>query len=704
MTKSLFPKPKSRALRIFPFDPSIGGGVDSDGLSEITIEIPWEEELKPGPVGEYLEVVDADPASRKFYRPVDLNDPYVLAQNGLSPVESNPQFHQQMVYAVAMATIGHFERALGREALWSDRLERDKDGRVTKDLFVPRLRIYPHALRDRNAYFSPDKKAILFGYFQDSGRGMPPGTTVYTCLSHDIIAHEVAHALLDGVHPRFNEPMNEDVLAFHEGFADIVAIFQRFAYPGVLRHQIARTRGNLGNQNMLAQLAQQFGRATGRSTALRDALGETDPSGDWKPRHPSPDALRGITEPHARGAIFVAAVFGAFMKVYRTRTADLFRLASGGTGVLDDGDIHPDLTGRLTEEAADCARTVLRMCIRAIDYCPPVGINFGDYLRALITADYDESPIEGRPYRLAFNESFREWGIFPRERRGLAVEALFWPTGLEVFEEKVSTDEGTHKANRPIDDQYDQLKSVFERKIRTPRARRRSQEDVVSQFDRTNVDESGGADDAEDFAPAKEDEEEAVISFATLVGKSRSDRWAKSEEAAALLHERLHRTKKVRNAILHMGIVIKADPNLQTIYRNRYDERFHSVEIHAVRVATRLGDRGWAVPDLVVEITQRRRGYFDDKEQKERDEDGKFGKKPHGDFKFRAGCTLLVNPATYEIRRVIRSAGAIDDDEALGQMRWYLMRGAEPPNAFASPSLIATAREPFALLHRHYGG
>ena len=28
-----------------------------------------------------------------------------------------------------------------------------------------RLRIYPHALRDRNAFYSPDKKALLFGYF-----------------------------------------------------------------------------------------------------------------------------------------------------------------------------------------------------------------------------------------------------------------------------------------------------------------------------------------------------------------------------------------------------------------------------------------------------------------------------------------------------------------------------------------------------------
>ena len=59
-------------------------------------------------MGEYLEVIDVDPASGVLYQPVNLNDSRILAQNGLAPSESNPQFHQQMVYAVAMATIGHF--------------------------------------------------------------------------------------------------------------------------------------------------------------------------------------------------------------------------------------------------------------------------------------------------------------------------------------------------------------------------------------------------------------------------------------------------------------------------------------------------------------------------------------------------------------------------------------------------------------------
>ena len=381
-------------------------------------------------MGEYLEVVDVDPASGVFYPPVDLNDPDLLAEDGLAPSEGNPRFHQQMVYAVAMTTIDHFERALGRVALWAT------EGRSSRNpKFVRRLRLYPHALRDQNAFYSPQKKSILFGYFpvRIKDARNTPGTIVFSCLSHDIIAHEVTHALLDGVHPRFNEATNPDVLAFHEGFADIVALFQHFSYAGVLRDQISRTRGDLEGENMLAQLAQEFGRATGRGGALRDALGSFDPvAGKWVRRAPDPRILEKVMEPHSRGAILVAAVFGAFLLVYRSRSADLYRIATDGTGVLPPGDIHPDLASRLADEARRAAQSVLQMCIRALDYCPPVNINFGDYLRAIISADIDVNS-EDDLYRIAMVESFRQWGIYPRGIRSMSVESLQWENGADAM-------------------------------------------------------------------------------------------------------------------------------------------------------------------------------------------------------------------------------------------------------------------------------
>jgi hypothetical protein len=148
------PPTPSRRLRVYALDPSIGKSLESMAVNETTLLVPWDDipsasaRLRPGPVGEYLEVVDVDPASNRVYDPVDLNDDQLLAQDGWSPSEGNPQFHQQMVYAVAMTTIAHFEQALGRKALWAPRYAQIGDAKDPDKIAayeVKRLRLYPHA-------------------------------------------------------------------------------------------------------------------------------------------------------------------------------------------------------------------------------------------------------------------------------------------------------------------------------------------------------------------------------------------------------------------------------------------------------------------------------------------------------------------------------------------------------------------------------
>ncbi len=432
MLRSL-PNPQWRRLRGYAFDPGLSLQFETARINEIVFRVPWET-LERGPIGEYLEVLDHDPASGRFYLPVNLDDPRLIAADGEDPDESNPRFHQQFVYAVAMTTIHNFERALGRRVLWSHRDEKRERGNW--DVFVRRLRIYPHAFRGANAYYSPAKKALLFGYFpalDDAQGAQLPGGLVFTCLSHDIVAHETTHALLDATQPQFINPSNADMLAFHEAFADIVALFQHFSFPEVLRDQIARTRGDLTSQSLLGQLAQQFGQATGAHGGLREAIGRKDPeTGKWKRLKPNPKEYATELEPHARGALLVAAVFDAFLTIYHSRVSDLIRLATGGSGELAAGALPPDLTNRLTREAAKTAQHVLTMCIRALDYCPPVDLTFGDYLRAIITADTDLMPDDDRSYRVAFVEAFRNRGIYPRGLTMLTERTLRWPAGEEL--------------------------------------------------------------------------------------------------------------------------------------------------------------------------------------------------------------------------------------------------------------------------------
>jgi len=113
--------------------------------------------------------------------------------------------------------------------------------------------------------------------------------------------------------------------------------------------------------------------------------------------------------------------------------------------------------------------------------------------------------------------------------------------------------------------------------------------------------------------------------------------------------------------------------------------------------------------DLVVEITQRRRGYFDPLQQMEMDAPGQspIDCDLDGDFKYRAGCTILIAPDTQEVRRIIRTPGTVADDAELERVRKFRTgESGVTGNAFDAgleASLAAntlTARnEPFAFLH-----
>jgi len=421
--------PHYRFLRGYAIDPSFSTKLSTVVANEVVYKLKWED-LEKGPSGEYLEVVDHDPASSCYYTKVDLNDIYCLSQQGLEPSEGNPQFHQQFVYAVVMKVIHQFEKALGRKVHWSSRLVKNTDKSFTEE-YIPQLRIYPHAIRQQNAFYSPEKKALLFGYFRSNQKWTginTPNTAIFTCLSPDIVAHEATHAILDGIHPRFDEPTNADVLAFHEGFADIVALLQRFTFKELVISQLSSSRGKIDSENsVLGEMAIQFGQSKSSSSrSLRNAIGKEDENGKWIPYIPNPNDYATKSECHERGALLVAAIFDTFLNLYNFNVADLLRIASDGTGIMAMGDFPPDLINRLAEEACDIANHLLEVCIRALDFCPPVDITFGEYLRALITADYDYAVEDSNRYRITLLDSFRKFGIIPRNVNTISIESLRW--------------------------------------------------------------------------------------------------------------------------------------------------------------------------------------------------------------------------------------------------------------------------------------
>jgi hypothetical protein len=156
----------------------------------------------------------------------------------------------------------------------------------------------------------------------------------------------------------------------------------------------------------------------------------------------------------------------------------------------------------------------------------------------------------------------------------------------------------------------------------------------------------------------------------------------------------------MRRHLAAFGLTL--DPNAPpSVYRGR--DGTPTLEVHSVRVARRRGFRGSLVTDLVVEVRQRRRGYFDPALQEAVDKKGKPAEPPH--FRFRRGCTLIIDPVSQQVRYAISTRGDVTDDRELDRVRSFL-RGEEGDveNLFygAVPSVDLDG-EHFAAVHRRTG-
>ncbi len=396
--------PPFRRLRIFAVDPAVSRfeGCVTEA------HVPFEP-LLPGPIGAVIEVVDRDDSAQRTYAPVDLEARNLLIQSGVAPSSTEPKSHQQMVYAVAARLYATFQTALGRDPSWGF------PGKT--------LRLRPHAFNEDNAYYDRENGEVAFGYFQSAGSDgsrQHAREWIFTCLSHDVVAHELSHAFLDGMRPGFALSTSKDVDGFHEGFSDVVAIFHRLTHRGVLREAVAGVRGDLSRESVLSRVAAQFGTAVGAGNALRhavEAAGDSD-----TPIKQYSKAL----DAHDLGELLLGSVFEAFTRIVQRRVQSFMRLGSGGTGVYPEGQLPHELIELVTDEAARVATQFLNICIRAIDYCPPVNIELGEYVRALITADHDLVPDDPWGYRESIIAAFRRRAIYPRHVPTLSEEALLW--------------------------------------------------------------------------------------------------------------------------------------------------------------------------------------------------------------------------------------------------------------------------------------
>lgn len=406
---------------------------------------------------------------------------------------------------------------------------------------------------------------------------------MFTCLSQDVIAHETTHAILDGLHDRFIQATSPDTLAFHEGFADMVAVFQHFTQKEPLIQILAAQDGDLDVRSFLTDVAGQFGDARTRGGgSLRTAL---DVVAGRAPQLRGDLAAR---DPHDRGAYLLAAVFEAFLTLYAQRTADLIALAPR-IGARADR-LHPDIVARLADEAADTADTLLQIVVRALDYVPPVDIRFGEFLRALVTADADLFPEDRDRQRTIIAEAFRRRGIFPDGVSSMAPDSLNWEAPLP----------------EPNGDPC-QLPDRLLDKL-----------DLVPLFRRDKIWEQARANSR------------AVHGWLTSLGPAEAALWSQ-----------------------RLGVFLGATPGAPpSVYRD--GDGAPRVEVHSVRMARRSGLNGEDLRQLVIEIAQRRRAYLNPDDQAMADGLHPGKAPNASDFNFRGGATVIVDLRDSVVRYIIR--------------------------------------------------
>jgi hypothetical protein len=311
----------------------------------------------------------------------------VLARpRGADALVRNRALHGQHVWGVAAATLARWEQALGRRVPWH--------------FPCAQLFLVPHAFPEANAYYDRSSRAVFFGFVPRAD-----GLDVYSCLSRDVVAHEVTHAILDGLRERFLESVLPDGLAFHEALADVVALFELFSSPEIveaelkvqLRESGQRARSAMVEDELrrsaLFGLAAELGRALGRSGGLRRSI-DLEPDSKYLSR---PE----FQEPHRRGEVLVAAVMRTLLGIWTLRICEL---DPQGSTYLD----------RAAEEGATAAQQLLNMLLRAIDYLPPVDLEFADLLDAVLLADEVIVPTQRLDYRSQLATWFTSYGLTAR--------------------------------------------------------------------------------------------------------------------------------------------------------------------------------------------------------------------------------------------------------------------------------------------------
>ena len=338
-----------------------------------------EDHYLDGPVTPRVAVIDLNPNTEALEPGAVFIPPEGRRKLGSYKVDRkriySAHFIQVSVFATVLRTMYMYEEqdTLGRRVAWG--------------FDAPQLLVVPRAGWWANAYYERRSHSLQFFSFRAGNK------LIHTSLSRDIVAHETAHALIDGIDPDLYDALDPQSLALHEGVADLTAVLIAFRSGKLRRAVLDKTDGSIEKSTNFSSIGEQFGRAidpSGQAGWLRNLLNEDklDPDGD-----PADEP-----EEHELSQVITGVLY-RFLTVlhtdYKRRLAKRF-----GTSTFA-------VSGRALYGASEQFK---RMILRGLDYMPPGEITFADYGRAILAAD--QASFVDDTWRRWLRENFVE----PRDR------------------------------------------------------------------------------------------------------------------------------------------------------------------------------------------------------------------------------------------------------------------------------------------------
>lgn len=352
------------------------------------LEVPDGAAIGDGPSTDDLVVVDRDAETGAVTPPARFEPPDKRRKMGRFALPApddiySPAFIQVAAFAAVAKTLRTLAPAdaVGHPVAW-----RDPARPLT---IVPRAGEWSNALYDRAS------QALEFYYFADPRQ---PERRVYTALARDVVAHECAHALVDGLAPWLYDAASPQSRAIHEAVADLCALLTSFRsgtlVPAVLEH----TGGSIRDSTAFSSLATELGSALAREghhAPLRDMWNERTLASS------GPD-------PHALAEVLGGALYRVMAEMHESQWR------------FHGGDFS-----RSGYWLAAAARKFTRVLLRGVALLPPGDASLADFCRCVVVAAERDDSASWMHETMMFGAGWQEEQVLADElvRRGILQRA-----------------------------------------------------------------------------------------------------------------------------------------------------------------------------------------------------------------------------------------------------------------------------------------